>query len=196
MGISTLGRAMPTLIPPSITTNIDRFLEPAPPEYVQKQEDTGPAAPTMTLAEYKKAKAEEEKKAAQDEIDKMKAAQGEYREPPFSIPRVDHSAAGTLDGGEEKAMFYATSNDIYGAGNGLSFSTKPFRRRGLDGTFTTWAMGDQVSLQASGEPIWGRQGLDSSYTRSTCLPAPTAWGSLPMNPPTCTTSKVKMPDSQ
>ena len=83
-------------------------------------------------------------------------------------------------------MFYATSNDIYGAGNGLSYTTKPFRRRGLDGTFTEWAMGDQVSLKASGEPIWGRAGLDCSESKSGVLPRPTAWGSIPMNPPTCT----------
>ena len=28
------------------------------------------------------------------------------------IPRVDHQAAGTLNTDEEKAMFYATGNDM------------------------------------------------------------------------------------
>jgi len=181
---------MPTLVPPSITTNIDRFAEAPPPEYVKKEGPVGAEAPTMTLAEFKKAKAEEEKRAAQAELDRMHGLMVDQKEPPFSIPRVDHSSAGTLAGSEEVDMFYATSNAIFGAGNGLTFATKPFRRRGLDGTFTKWASGDQVSLQASGEPIWGRQGLDASFSRSNCLPQPTAWGSLPCEPPTCTTKRV------
>ena len=140
----------------------------------------------MSLAEYKRMKAEQEKVAAQEALDEMAKAQEGIPEPPFSIPRVDHSAAGKPEGTEEVAMFYATSNDIYGAGNGLAYTTKPFRRRGLDGTFTEWAAGDQVSLKASGEPVWGRHGLDASFTRSNVLPQPTAWGSIPMDPPTCT----------
>jgi len=145
----------------------------------------------MSLAEYKEMKAEQEKTAAYEAIDQMNAANEGHEEPPFSIPRVDHSAAGTLMPGEEEpAMFYATSNDIYGAGNGLGYQTKPFRRRGLDGTFTEWAAGDQVSLQASGEPVWGRHGLDCAFSRSNVLPQRTAWGSIPMNPPTCTTRKT------
>merc|ERR1711907_2443 len=193
-----MGRSMASARPLDITTNIDRFSEPPPPAYTRKVglESDEPTAPTMSMAEYKRLQADEEKKAAQAEVDRMQEMLSEVKEPPFSIPRVDHTAAGTLESGPEKSMFYATSNAIYGAGNGLAFETKPFRRRGLDGTFTTWAAGDQISLQASGEPVWGRQGLDCSATRSGCLPAPTAWGSLPMNPPTCTTSKVKMPDSQ
>jgi len=138
----------------------------------------------MSLAEFKAKQAEAEKRQVEDLLKDL--SEVEHEPPPFSIPRVDHSAAGTLDTKEEEAMFYATSNKIYGAGNGLSFETKPFRRRGLDGTFTTWAAGDQVSLQVAGDPIWGRQGLDTAYTRSTCLPQPTSWGSIPMEPPTCT----------
>merc|ERR1712159_950667 len=173
--------------PLDITTNIDRFEEPPPPAYTRKVgTEEAPVAPTMTMAEYKKMQVEQEKADAQAEIDRMHATAATAEAPPFSIPRVDHTAAGTLDNEAEKEMFYATSNNIYGAGNGLSFETKPFRRRGLDGTFTTWAAGDQVSLEVSGEPIWGHQGLDTSYSRSTCLPQATAWGSIPMEPPTCT----------
>merc|ERR1712070_503433 len=185
-----MGRIRKGIMAQHITQNIDRFAEPPPPAYVRKAGlDSANDGPQMTMAEYQAAQVEKEKAAAQAEVERMQAAAAEVEAPPFSIPRVDHSSAGTLGSNEEKSMFYATSNKIYGAGNGLSFETKPFRRRGLDGTFTTWAAGDQVSLQASGEPIWGRQGLDSSYTRSGCLPQPTAWGSIPMEPPTCTTSK-------
>merc|ERR1712166_541881 len=185
MGLLTMA------LPSGITTNIDRFSEPPPPAYsraVGLQASETDNAPTMTLAEYKQMQAEEEKRKAQEALDRM-AEEQNAETAPFSIPRVDHAAAGRLNGKEEEGMFYATSNAIYGAGNGLAFETKPFRRRGLDGTFTNWAAGDQVSLQASGEPIWGRQGLDSSFSRSSCLPQPTAWGSIPMEPPTCTTRK-------
>jgi len=144
----------------------------------------------MTVAEFKRMQAEKEKMAAQEEVDRIHQMADSAEAPPFSIPRVDHAAAGTLNDDDEKHMFYATSNGIYGAGNGLAYSTKPFRRRGLDGTFTTWAAGDQISLSVSGEPIWGRQGLDTADTRSTCLPQPTSWGTIPMNPPTCTTQKT------
>merc|ERR1712046_536771 len=178
--------------PLNITCNIDRFSEPPPPAYTRQvgQYSDETEGPTMTVAEYKKMQAEAEKKAAQDEVDRMEELAQSASEPPFSIPRVDHGAAGTLDNQDERSMFYATSNGIYGAGNGLAYNTKPFRRRGLDGTFTTWAAGDQISLSVSGEPIWGRQGLDTSDTRSTCLPQPTSWGTIPMNPPTCTTRKM------
>lgn len=176
----------------NITSNMDRFTEVPPPSYTRKvgmTETEAPEVQTMTLTEYKAMKAEQEKTAAQDALDEMKAAAADSSAPPFSIPRVDHAAAGAPEGKEEEAMFYATSNAIYGAGNGLSFCTKPFKRRGLDGTFTEWAAGDQVSLKASGEPIWGRACLDCAYTRSGCLPQPTAWGSIPMNQPTCTTKR-------
>merc|ERR1712178_108622 len=146
--------------------------------------------PSMTVAEFKRMQAEKEKMAAQEEVDRIHQMADSAEAPPFSIPRVDHAAAGTLNDDDEKHMFYATSNGIYGAGNGLAYNTKPFRRRGLDGTFTTWAAGDQISLSVSGEPVWGRQGLDTAYTRSNCLPQPTSWGSIPMNPPTCTTRKM------
>jgi len=35
-------------------------------------------------------------------------------------------------------------------------------------------------------------GLDTSATTSGVLPAATAWGSIPMNPPTCTTQKMHL----
>merc|ERR1711934_64468 len=178
--------------PLNITCNIDRFNEPPPPAYTRQvgQSSDQNEAPQMSVADFKRMQAEAEKQAAQDQVNELQQMASTVEEPPFSTPRVDHASAGTLDDETEQAMFYATSNGIYGAGNGLSYETKPFRRRGLDGTFTTWAAGDQISLSVSGEPIWGRQGLDASDTRSNCLPQPTSWGTIPMNPPTCTTRKT------
>jgi len=42
------------------------------------------AAPTMTMAEYKRMQAETEKAAAQAEVDRMKELASETQAPPFS----------------------------------------------------------------------------------------------------------------
>merc|ERR1711907_609626 len=118
MGIGPLAKLCATIKmtsarPLDITTNIDRFEEAPPPPYNRKVGKEEAAAPTMAMAEYKRMQAETEKAAAQAEVDRMKELASETRAPPFSIPRVDHCAAGTLDDDAEKSMFYATNNAMY-----------------------------------------------------------------------------------
>jgi len=173
--------------PVNLTTNISRYSEPPPPAFPSGGSDLDDMAPSMTYAETKEAQKQAEITAAQAEVDRMAALRAEgTQEAPFGIPRADHSAAGTLDNEQEKAMFYATSNKIYGTGNGLAFTTKPFRRRGLDGTFTAYVAGDKIGLEASGDKcVWARKGLDTSHTMHNVLPRSTAWGTQPNDPPTC-----------
>ena len=82
----------------NITTDMDRFAEQPPPAYTRKvglTESEVDDGPKMTLAEYKAAKAEEEKVRAQEALDEIKRNQADIPEPPFSIPRCPRDSLAT-----------------------------------------------------------------------------------------------------
>jgi len=178
--------------PLQISTSLDRFGD-ASIGHFNKQSTMSTTQPHPVDDEEARLREEEDAVFAKlqgDQSDQIGRVPDDVKQIEF-IPRVDHQCAGTLDSSEDKSIFYKTNNAIYGKGNGLPFCTKPFKRRGLDGTFTDWCAGDVVSLGASENPIvWGRHGLDSSLTMSDCLPRTTSWGSIPCPPPTTCPGKL------
>jgi len=177
--------------PLQITTSLDRFSD-ATIGHFDKNQSTMSTTQPMPNTEEARLRDEEDAVFAKLQGDQSGHIGRVPDEATFEfVPRVDHQSAGTLDCNDDKSIFYKTNNGIYGAGNGLQHSTKPFKRRGLDGTFTDWCAGDVVSLGASENPIvWGRNGLDTSLTMSDCLPRTTSWGSIPVPPPTTCPGKM------